>query len=260
MRVNVSDRVPAGGHEEQVLQAIANGDAGHAAQIKFITTSEVPHPYLLHTSARWQEVRDKVLKYPWAKERADEYIQKANDWHVPEIADTAKAPDDTYGPFVFATASENDLLASGYAWQLTGDKTDAEKVALFIRRLSDPTRGYPATFRACNQSLVQEGHFFQHIAQAYDMTLDSGVYSAADKDQIEKTFRLFMETIQRASDYGPINNWNISEVCGAFYCSLALGDLAAADHWFAGPSGLRDQLAFGVMDDGWWYDCSLYLT
>jgi hypothetical protein len=28
---------------------------------------------------------------------------------------------------------------------------------------------YPATLRACNQGLVQKGHFFQHTAMAYDM-------------------------------------------------------------------------------------------
>ena len=66
-----------------------------------------------------------------------------------------------------------------------------------------------------------------------------------------------METIERACDYGPINNWNVSEVCGAFYCSLALGDLASAERWFSGPSGIRDQLGKGVMDDGWWYECSI---
>ena len=112
------------------MQAIANGDAGQASQIKFVTTSEVQHPYLLHTPARWQEVRDKVLKYPWAKESADAYIQNAARWQVPETADPAKAPDDTYGPFVFATQTENELRAAGYAWQLTGDKKNAEKVAV----------------------------------------------------------------------------------------------------------------------------------
>lgn len=257
VRVQIPGQVPPGGHEQQVLQAIANGDASQSAQLKFITTSEVPHPYLFHTPARWQEVRDKVAKYPWARAKADEIIQKATAWQVPEIADPAKAPDDTYGPYVFATTTESDLLAAGFAWQLTDDKKFAEKVALFIRRLSDPTRGYPATLRACSQGLVQEGGFFQHVAQAYDMTLDSGVYFDADRQQIEKTFRMYMETIARASDYGPINNWNVSEVCGAFYCSLALGDLSSADRWFSGPSGICDQLAKGVMDDGWWYECSI---
>ena len=161
------------------------------------------------------------------------------------------------GPFLFHTQVENDLLACGSAWQLTGNQAYAEKIVLFLRRLSNPTNGYPATLRGCNQSLVQEGHFFQHIAMAYDMIIDSGVLSDADRHQIESTFRTYIETIDRANDYGPINNWNVAEVCGAFYCSLAMQDLVTAEHFFSGPSGICDQLAKGTMDDGWWYECSI---
>ena len=257
VRVTISDRVPPGGHETQVLQAIANGDAANASQMKFITTSRVPNPFILHNAARWQEVRDRIAKYPWAKEKADEFIKKATDWKVPEVADPAKAPDDTYGPYVFPTQTENDLMSCGYAYQITGDKKFAEKIAVYLRRLSDPAKGYPATLRACNQSLVQEGHYFQHVANAYDMALPAGVFSDADKVQIEKTFRTFFETLRRANDFGPINNWNVSEVIGGFYCALVLGDLAEAEHWFSGPAGIIDQLAKGVMDDGWWYECSV---
>lgn len=68
VRVQVPDRIPPGGHEKQTLQAIANGDAATAATLSFTTASEVPHPSILHTPARWQEVREKVKKYPWARE------------------------------------------------------------------------------------------------------------------------------------------------------------------------------------------------
>jgi hypothetical protein len=257
LRVKVTERVPPGGHEEQVLQAIANGDAA-VAKLTFVTTSELPHPYVLHTAARWQEVRDKVVKYDWAKDAQNDIIARAQAWPVPEVArPPGNDPDDTMGPFLFRTQNENDLLACGYAWQLVHNKVFAEKVALFLRRLSNPTNGYPVTLRGCNQSLVQEGHFFQHIAMAYDMILDAGALSADDRRRIENTFRIYMETIERANDYGPINNWNVSEVCGAFYCALAMQDLVAAHRWFAGTSGVCDQLAKGTMDDGWWYECSI---
>jgi hypothetical protein len=257
VRVAISDRVPPGGHETQVLQAIANGDAANAAQLKFITTSEVPHPFILHTPERWQAVREKVAKYPWAKEKADEIIGQATAWRVPDVADPAKAPDDTCGPYVFPTQTENDLMNCGCAYQLTGDKRFAEKIALCLQRFSDPTNGYPATLRGCNQALVQEGHFHQHLAMAYDMALSSGVFSEADRRQIENSFRIYLQVIERACDYGPVNNWNVSEVVGAFYCSLVLGDLASAERWFSGPAGICDQLGKGVMDDGWWYECSI---
>jgi hypothetical protein len=258
VRVTVSDRIPPGGHEQQVLQAIGNGNAAGAATLKFITTRELPHPYVLHTPARWREVRAKAAGYDWARAAQANIARKAAAWQVPEVAQPPRNdPDDTMGPFLFATQTENDLLACGYAWQLLRDTNAAEKVALFLRRLSNPTNGYPVTLRGCNQGLVQEGGFFQHLAMAYDMILDSTVLSADDRRQIETTFRAYMETIKRSNDYGPINNWNVSEVCGAFYCALAMQDLAAADRFFSGPSGIRDQLAKGSMDDGWWYECSI---
>lgn len=258
LTVKISDRVPPGGHEEQVLQAIANGDAATATRLKFITTSEVPHPYILHTAARWQEVRDKVAKYDWAKDALADIVKKAGAWQVPEVAKPPRNdPDDTMGPFLFATQNENDLLACAFSWQLTHNKSHAEKIALFLRRLSNPVDGYPVTLRGCNQSQVQEGHFFQHIAMAYDAIQDAGVLSASDRRQIENTFRIFIESIERLADYGPINNWNLSEDCGAFYCALAMQDLVTAERFFSGPSGLCDQLAKGVMDDGWWYECSI---
>ena len=258
VHVTVPDRVAPGGHENQVLQAIANGDADRAQKMTFITLRELPHPYILHTAARWQEVRDKVAQFEWAKAAQEAYMKRAEAWQVPEIARPPKNdPDDTYGPFLFATQNENPLLACAYTWELTHDKSAAEKVATFLRRLSDPTDGYPKTLRGCNQSQVQEGLFFQHIAMSYDMVQDAGVLSDADRKQIEITFRLFMGTIARELDHGAINNWNLSEACGAFYCALAMQDLVAADRFFAGPSGIKDQLSKGTMDDGWWYECSI---
>ncbi|MEI6078657.1 MAG: hypothetical protein WCS94_23975, partial [Verrucomicrobiota bacterium] len=147
VRMTVSDRVPPGGHEEQTLQAIGNGDAATATQLKFVTASEVPHPFIFHTAARWQEIRDKVAKYDWARAQQEEILKRAANWKVPLIADATQGPDDTYGPYVFPTSAEVDFLACAYAWQLTRDTNAAEKVALFLRRLSNPTNGYPATLR-----------------------------------------------------------------------------------------------------------------
>jgi hypothetical protein len=258
VRVTVDDRVPPGGHEEQILQAIANGDAGSASTLDFITTSGLPHPYLVHTSAEWQEVRDKVKAYPWAKAQQDAIVAQAEQWNAPEIAQPPhNDPDDTMGPFLFATQNENGLMACAYAWQLTRDKRYAEKIATFLRRLSDPQNGYPKTYRASSQSIVQEGHFSQHVAMSYDMILDSGVLSDADRQQIDTTLRLLMETMNLSNLRGAINNWNLAEVTGALYCALAMQDLSQANRFLCGPGGLKDQLAKGTMDDGWWYECSI---
>ena len=66
---------------------------------------------------------------------------------------------------------------------------------------------------------------------AYDMVKNAGVMSAEDRIQLEKTFRLFMESMNRLADGGAINNWNVSQTIGAFYCALAMQDLAAAERF-----------------------------
>ena len=256
--VEVPERIAPGGCEVQMLQAIASGNGNEPATLSLVTARALPHPYILRTPAQWQAIRDKVEKYTWAKRRQDEYIAAAEKWDVPEIAQSPhNDPDDTMGPFLFATANENALMASAISWQLTRDKKYAEKVATFLRRLSDPQDGYAKTYRGCNQGFVQEGHFFQHIAMSYDMILDSGVLSSQDVAQIDATLRLAMQTFDLGNQGGAINNWNLSELTGAFFCSLAVQDLERADRFFAGPTGIRDQLAKGVMDDGWWYECSV---
>jgi hypothetical protein len=258
VHVAVPDSIAPGGHEEQVLQAIANGNGDKAATVTFITARALPHPYILHTPAAWQEIRDNVKKYPWAKAAQDDYLNQAEKWQVPEIAQPPhNDPDDTMGPFLFRTDNEHGLMACGISWQLTGEKMYAGKVAEFLRRWSDPQNGYPKTFRGCNQGFVQEGHFTQHIAMSYDMILDSGVLSPDDIQQINASLRLVMQTFDLGNQGGAINNWNLSELTGGFYCSLALQDLAAANRFFAGPTGIKNQLAKGVMDDGWWYECSV---
>jgi hypothetical protein len=258
VQVAVPDHVAPGGHEEQVLQAIGNGTGDKAATLTLITAHALPHPYILHTPAAWQEIRDKVKHYPWAKAAQDDYVALAEKWEVPEVAKPPhNDPDDTMGPCIFPTGNEAGLMASGIFWQLTGEKKYAEKVAEFLRRWSDPRDGYPTTFRGCNQGFVQEGHFTQHIAMAYDMILDSGVLSPGDIEQINASLRLDMQTIDLGNQGGAINNWNLSELTGAFYGALVLQDLSAADRFFAGPTGIKNQLAKGAMDDGWWYECSV---
>jgi hypothetical protein len=256
--VHVPARVPPGGRETQVLQAIANGDVSSSSEISFITARELPHPNIVHTVDGWSDIRDKVKHYAWAKQDQDDFVRRAEQWSVPNIArPPGNDPHDKSGPFLFPSTEHTNTYNAAIAWQLTRNRQFAEKVALLLRRLADPATGYPKTLRACPQSLVQEGEFFQHSALAYDMILDSGVLTDSDRHQIEQAFRDYMETIRLEADTGAINNWDVSEITGALYCALAIEDWSAAQRFYSGPSGILDQLSKGVMDDGWWYECAV---
>ena len=257
LKVAINDRLPAGNREHQTIISTVNGIASPTDQIDFVTAVSLPAPNILLTQERWDAVRQKVKNYDWARKAQDDYIEKAEDWVVPEIATKLSGDNDQHGPHVFRTQEEHNLMASAIAYQLTGERRFAEKVATFMRRLCDPERGYPKTWRGCSQSFVQEGHFFQHIAMAYDAVLPSGVFSETDKAQAETVFRKFIDVVRLQEEQGAINNWKLSEMCGALYCALVLQDWSLAEELLYHPSMILDHLSHGVMNDGFWYECSV---
>lgn len=257
-QVTVEDngRIPAGSREQHIVRATVNGMPSEGDELILTTVASLPAPNIVHTPERWDSIRSYVNRYDWARKAADDYLRLADKWEVPEYS-TRKADNESFGPHLFATQEEFGLMACGISYQLTGNKQYAEKITGFLRKLSDPLHGYPTTYRGCHQSFVQEGHFFQHIAMAYDMIRPAGTITADDERQIEKTFRLYIETVQRDLVKGGINNWKLSEMCGALYCALAIQDWKLVEDMFYQPSAIVDHLAHGLMDDGWWYECSL---
>lgn len=252
--VTVSERVAPGGRETQTIQAVANGkDAG---QIEFITTAYLPHPYLIHNQERWDAVREKAETVDWAKKEAAKYIKNADAWKVPQVNQTkiSKASNSIY---LIKKGAVKEAYSTAVAWQLTGEMQYAKRVALFLRRLTDPETGYPKTLQASSGSLVQEGVFFQHAAWAYDTIYNSGALSEKDHANIAQTFRHYFYVIDQSISQGITGNWEVAQLCGAVYCALAIQDLAAANRFIKGPGGFYDQVSNGIMADGWWYECAI---
>ena len=249
--------IPPGGHETQKLLAIGNANGISLAKIEFTTARDVPRPSILLTAQGWDEVRDKVAKYDWAKTRQQEYVDAAESWQVPEAATPAQHARDPQGhPYVFWVTEFKKLSQTAVAWQLTRNTNCAEKVALFLRRLADKETGYPSTFAAVSEGEPQEGENWQLIAIAYDEILDANILSAADRNSIEHTFRLYLQTVETILDVGNVGNWNVAADTAALFCSLAISDLSAADRYLYGPCGFEDFVTKGIMDDGWWWEGS----
>jgi hypothetical protein len=251
--VTVPESVPPGGHETQTVLAL--GHEGVAAKLNIITACGVPHPFLLHTASGWAEVRANVEKYAWARKAAQRSIRTAQDWQVPE---PARPPNNISSghKYMFQSEEFQKLEQTAIAWQLTQNTNFAGKVALFLRRLADEETGYPGTFAAVSQGEPQEGENFQKVAIAYDAILDANVLTPQDKEAIEHTFRLYLQTIEPALDVGNLGNWNVALSTAALFCSLAMGDLASANRYLYGPCGFEDFVTKGIMDDGWWWEGS----
>lgn len=256
VKVHVPAKIPAGGREYQKIRITPEGDPGAAKEIQLITFADIAHPYLIHDAVGWRKVREKVKKYDWAKKEFDRYVKSAESWKVPEVAVFRLSPD-TRRPGLVANREEQRLMEAAIAYRLTGKKKYAEKAALFLRRIADPVNGFPKKRQAGFQSSVQEGHFFQHLAQAYDLIHDAGVLTPQDIGNIENTFRIYCDMIVR-NDSNPAGaNWALSEQTGALFCALALKDLERAEYFQFGPGMISDKLSSYTMSDGWWYECSI---
>jgi hypothetical protein len=252
--VSIPASLPQGAREKQIINAIPNGQGSAAVQIEFFTAVTVPTPNIVFTADKWQEVKDKVASYDWAKKELAEYEKQAKAWEVP---DGEFDPEDPRNKPIFTKGASEKLQGCGIAYQLTGNEEYAEKILKLLRRLVREEDGYPVTQHGGGDSFVAEGVFFQGVARSYDMIRDSGLLTAEDHRLIEKTFRLFVERTIKGNTRGGISNWNVAELTGAFYCALALQDWYLADQLLNSPSGLYAQMVHGIMSDGWWYECAV---
>ncbi len=257
VEVSIPASLPQGVREKQILKAIPNGDGSAVQTIEFTTSVKVPSPFMVHTEENWQIVKNKIDSYDWAKHSLAEYESRAQKWNVPEIARELPSMNTYMGQHLFHSNEGGNLMNCAIAYRLTGKKEYAGKCVDFIRKLVDPETGYPTTLRVNQNNFVKEGGIFQDVARSYDMILDCGLLTDEDHELVEKTFRLFIETVQLGNDEGGIGNWDLSELAGAFYCALVIQDWHLVDWTLNSPSGIIGQLVHGVMSDGWWYECSV---
>ncbi len=255
VRVAIPSGIPPGARETQTLVATAQGGSAEPVKLEFTTLRRLPFPFLVHDAAGWAGVRAKAAKYDWAKKEAADAIARADAWVVPEPFPHNRAPDGTRA--VFKSYIESELSRCALAYRLTGENKYAEKLALFLRRLSSPENGYPRTRHANSQGIPQEGGFFRGCVEAYDAIHDSGLLTAADQRQIEQTFRLYIGVVEDMMGDGGISNWSVFNLIPAAMCALAVQDLAHFQQLMEGPCGIIDHVRYGVMSDGWWYEMSL---
>lgn len=250
VRLTVSGDMVPGGHENTHIRVIGRNSYGvFTKQIELKTLCSLPHPYLYHDKEGWKAVRDKIEAYPVYRKAYQEYIDTVDSW---EVQPTAAGR-----TYCYETSEETNTMSAAYAYALTEDEKYAEKLVTFFRYFTDEENGYPARLKGCSQSYVQEGHFFQHLAIPFDLICDAKCFTQADKDAVEKTFRIYMEQLDKHIRSGKISNWLISEIMGAFYCALAIQDMDRALRFLFGNGGLMQQFRHGVFNDGWWHECSI---
>lgn len=248
--VTVHDYMVPGGHENTRIIVRGQG-TGISCQdsVELKTLCRLPHPYLYHDAAAWRQTAENIRGYEPYRQVCEGYREAAEGWTV---TDSLPGRD-----FCYETKTENQIMSTAYLYALTGEARYAEKLADFFRRFSNPLTGYPVRKRGCSQSYVQEGHFFKHLAIAYDIICDSGVLSQAEREAVEGCFRLYMEMLDAHILDGRISNWILSELQGALFCALTLQDMDRALRFAFGSGGIFEQFRYGIFNDGWWHECSV---
>lgn len=254
--VRVGDRLVPGGRETQTLHLVPDGHFDRKQTCRLITGCRVEGPHIIHTKEGWQQVRDKIRDYDWAAEDFERYRKTAEEW-VPTCAQKDRyavvQEQNSQNGFYDAVQTEY-CMNTAIAYAVTGRKAYAEKCLTLIRTVEER---YCVSRRLCIQSLVQEGHTFQHLAMACDILWDEGFLDAEDKKKLEKCFRLFMDIVDKELYLGGISNHYIAEIVGCIACALCLQDAERIERFVYGHGGLMMHLARGVFDDGWYYECAL---
>ena len=89
--------------------------------------------------------------------------------------------------------------------------------------------------------------------EIYDMIADSGVYSTGDRVRIESEMRERMHHIGLSG----VANLELQEARCGFTLALASQDFAWFEHFLYATDGVYDNIANGIMPDGWWYEGSV---
>ena len=254
VEVFIPEFLPQGIREKQVIKAISNGKGAATATLEYFTAVAIATPNIVFTAEKWQEVKDKIENYNWAKEGLEDYEKKARNWQVPE---GKMFTEGNKRQQIFHKGVGDDVFNCAIAYELTGKEEYARKCLKMLRRLVNPENGYPVTLRGGGDSFVAEGGFFQGVARAYDLVRNSELFTPEDHELIANTFRIFAERTIKGNTRGGISNWNVAELTGALYCALNLQDWHLISSLLNSPSGIYQQMTHGIMSDGWWYECAV---
>lgn len=67
IKVKMSDKIVEGGFEKHIIHVLPNGDGSQGQTLEFYSVRHMQHPYISNTEKGWDEVKEKVKKYEWAK-------------------------------------------------------------------------------------------------------------------------------------------------------------------------------------------------
>ncbi|CAN7720636.1 hemoblobin-interacting domain-containing protein [Paenibacillus sp. LjRoot56] len=249
------------------------------------------HPNTMVTKDQLAQAKEKVSKYQWAKDYLAAVKTKADTWlnttfYYPDrpgghsiwyySGDTPltynynephnhTCPDDgkvySGGDFDFAWRSTTHrknidaAKALAVAYSLTEDVKYAEKTKEVLMAYAKYYPSYPLQSRNGRlywQSLDEAVQIIK-LAQAYDLTINSGLFTNEEQFDIEMNlFKQSAETLKQV-DNGTSNfqTWHNAAIG---IIGVLLGDDSLMDVSIKGKSGFLYQMQNSVLSDGFWLE------
>ena len=254
LQVVVSDRLPKGGFESSLLVA-ENKTEMSTETFEFISVRSREHPFLLITDDIFEETKEKVKNYTWAKTNLDNMLKDLDAYIVPERKIVSKPrPVKVWSSFAYSQKDSEILFRLCLAWKLTGKQGYKEKAIRFIKDVCDKEEGYLSIGAATTGVQVHEGNFFLYLASACDIIYNEPEFSDRDRANIEATFRYYLKQNREHMNPLGIMNHQASANAGAILSALFLEDIAEIEYLTEADGGMADQIGKGFMDDGWWFE------
>lgn len=169
------------------------------------------------------------------------------------------------------------LHEAAYVYAITGDPAYAAKVREVLLAVAERYSKNLLVFRTSFYKTPRfnymagrvggwkygDSEFVQNWAEAYDLTVNSGLYSDADKVKIENgIFREYLKLITAHRPNADVTSNAVpSHLSGAAICAAMLGDKALIDDYVLyGESGLVPFLKRDYRRDGTWCENSASYT
>ena len=254
LSVVMSDRIPVGGQESSFV-IIENKTSKTTEELQFISVHSKPHPFLFVTDDIIEETKSKVENYDWAKGNLTNMLDKLDKFKFPKRKVVSlPRPTKVWSSLAYNTSDGEKAFQMCLAWKLTGNTFYRDKVIKFIKDVCDKEKGYLSIGAATTGVQVHEGNFFLFLAAACDVVYNESSFSEEDRENINATFRYYLELNRTHMSSLGIMNHQASANAGAIVVALFLQDMAEVKYLTEADGGMGDQIAKGVMADGWWFE------
>jgi hypothetical protein len=254
LSVLVSDRMPEGGHESSTV-IIKNSKGTFIHKKEFITVRTLPHPFLLVTNSVFNEAKQKIKDYDWAKQNLNKMLLELNEFEFPARKIITKPrPTKVWSSLAYVSSDGEQAFKLGLAWRLTQNEAYKQKLIDFIKQVCDKDKGYLSVGAATTGVQVHEGNFFLFLAAACDIVFNEPELTTIDRENIENTFRFYLKQNRSHMQSLGIMNHQASANAGAIVVALFLQDIPELNHLIEAEGGIADQIGKGVMADGWWFE------